>query len=233
MTGSPLLAVHLVFAGLATLTFWLAALARKGGPLHRRVGAWFARLVYLTAITGAVMATGRLTGLTAPPVAQTWSAAALDAERQTMWLVLYVLVTIVAPVQHGLAVVRAGAQPARLRSRLHSALALAGIAGSITLLPASLLWARWPFLLLAPVGLIVGLRNIAYANRATATRLDWEREHLTSLLSAGATLHTALLVFGSSRSLGLQMTGISGLVPWTLPAVLGLAAIVWLRSTRR
>lgn len=150
-----------------------------------------------------------------------------------MWFVLYLLLIVVAPTQHGVAVVAAGPNPRAVRSRPHVILALASMASTVALIPAALLWARWHFLVVAPIGLIVGARNIGYANRTRAERADWEREHLTSTLTAGVTLHTALLVFGTSRSLGLMLTGVASWLPWIAPALVGLPAIAWQRRRRR
>jgi hypothetical protein len=55
------------------------------------------------------------------------------------------------------------------------------------------------------------------------------REHLTSLVTGGITLHTALLVFGMTRSLELQLTGALSLLPWTVPALVGAVVIGILR----
>jgi hypothetical protein len=216
-----ILPIHLLCAAGATVTFWIAAVAGKGGRLHRAAGRWFSRLAYLTAATGAAMAAMRL----AMPTPA--------AERQTMWLVLYVLLIIVAPVEHGLRVVTARAEPVLVRSRWHAFLTLGAMVASVALVPAALLWERWHFLIVAPIGLGVGLRQLAYASRPHATRPEWEREHLTSLLTAGITLHTALLVFGTTRSLGLASTGVASLWPWILPAIVGLPMISGLRSRRR
>ena len=150
-----------------------------------------------------------------------------------MWLVLYVLLIIVAPVQHGVAVVAAGPAPVRVRSRTHAALTLGAMAGSLAIFPAALLWERWLFLIVAPIGLAVGLRQLKYATRRAATRQEWEREHLTSMLTAGVTLHTALLVFGATRTLSLALHGPLVLLPWCLPAIVGLPLILWLRRTWR
>lgn len=229
---SSLLAFHLTCAFLAIALFWVAAAALKGGRPHRRAGAWFSRAVYVTAATGAAMA---VAGLLAPdwshPLA-TVDPAARQAGRQTMWLVLYVLLIVVAPVQHGLAVVAASTQPARVRSRTHAALNIASMVGSLALLSATVIWQRWIFLIVMPVGFIVGLRNMAYASLQTATPRAQRQEHLTSLVTAGITLHTALFVFGTSRTLGWEMTGLTQLWPWTLPALVGLPAIVYLRTRR-
>ena len=98
------------------------------------------------------------------------------------------------------------------------------------MLPASLP-GRIVFLIV-PIGLIVGLRNMHYASRTSATPDEYRREHLTSLLTAGITLHTAFLVFGSSRSLGLHLPGMLQLLPWVLPALVGLPVIAWLRRSK-
>jgi hypothetical protein len=232
-----LLSVHVGCALGATGAFWVAACSFKGGPLHRTAGALFRRLIWAAAFTGGALA---IAGIVAPswghPQEPGQSLGAweetLRAHRQTMWLVLYVLLVIVAPAQHGLAVVAAGPVPERIRSRLHAALNLLCLAGTVLLLAASVVWQRWVFLTLAPIGFAVGLRNMSYASRASATSSEWEREHLTSMVTAGITMHTALLVFGTSRTLGLVLAGPAGLLPWVLPSVIGLPIIFWLRARR-
>jgi len=229
--------VHLACALGATLAFWIAGFSFKGGPRHRSAGEWFRRLIYAAAFTGGVMA---LAGIAVPAwghpmqpgqTADTWTDA-LQAHRQTMWVVLYVLLIIVAPAQHGIAVVAAGPSPARVRSRLHAALNLSCLAGTVLLLAACVSWQRWIFLTLAPIGFAIGLRNLSYASRRSATSSAWEREHLTSLVTAGVTMHTALLVFGASRTLGLVLSGPAEVLLWLLPTVIGLPIILWLRSRR-
>ncbi len=161
------------------------------------------------------------------------SPEAAAADRQLMWFVLYVLLVIVTPVQHGLAVIAAGPAPARVRSPVHATLTFASMAGTFALLPAALLWMRWHFLLLAPVGLIIGLRDLAYASRrGTLVPAAWQQEHLTSLLTAGITLHTALFVFGTSRTLGWHPDWWLSLMPWLGPAAVGLPVIWWTRRRR-
>jgi hypothetical protein len=232
-----LLGVHLVCALAATVAFWLAAFSGKGGPLHRAVGKWFQRLIYAVACTGGVLALG---GIVVPawghPIAsgqtlEQWDGA-LRAHRQTMWVVLYVLLIIVTPAQHGLAVVAAGPVPARVRSRRHATLNLLCLAATVLLLAACVVWQRWVFLTLAPIGFTVGLRNMTYAGRTSATSSEWEREHLTSLLTTGAMMHTALLMFGVTRTLDVEMSAPAEALLWLLPAFVGVPAIVWLRSRR-
>jgi hypothetical protein len=209
-----LLGVHLSCALGAAVAFWVAARAFKGGPVHRTAGEWFRWLIYTAAATGAVLAFG--------------------ADRATMWLVLYVLLIIVAPLHHGLAVVRAGPVPARVRSRAHAWLNIAAMIASAALLGGVVAWQQWLALAIVPAGFVIGLRNLSYAGRVTVAHPDeWEREHLTSMLTAGIMVHTALLVFGTSKTLGLELTGLPALLPWIAPAAIGLPLIAWLRSRRQ
>jgi hypothetical protein len=229
--------VHLVCAFGATVFFWLAAFSFKGGPVHRAAGEWLRRLIYTAALTGAALAVG---GIVAPawghPNSSGLSEAAwfetLRVHRQTMWIVLYVLLTIIAPVQHGLAVVAAGPRPARVRSKLHAGLNLACLVSTLLLLAAAVTWQRWLPLIVAPIGFAVGLRNMAYASRRSATSSEWEREHLTSTLTAGVTIHTALLVFGGPRVLGPNLPVSVEVLLWVVPAAVGGLAIAWLRARR-
>jgi hypothetical protein len=229
-----LLRVHLACAAGATIAFWLAAGASKGGDFHRRTGRWFSRLIYAAAVTGGALAIAQLAAPTLlrpsdPSLPVEAAHAAVRLTRQTMWLVLYALIIIVTPVQHGLAVVAAAAQPMRVRSRLHANLNVLALIGSTVLVPATVAWQQWTFLIVAPIGFIVGVRNLSYASLPFATPVSWQKEHLTSMVTAGITLHTVFLVFASSRTLGMTLPGWSALAPWTVPALIGLPIIFWLR----
>jgi hypothetical protein len=233
-----LLRVHLGCATAATAAFWLAACAPKGGPFHRAAGRWFSRLIYAAGATGGALAIAQLAAPTFvrppdPALPPDAVLAFVRVTRQTMWFVLYALLIIVAPVQHGLAVVAATSQPRRVRSRPHAALSLLSMFGSVLLLPAAVSWQQWVFLIVTPIGFVVGVRNLAYAGRPFATPGEWQKEHLTSLITAGITLHTVMFVFASSRTMGLTLHGWQALVPWTLPALVGLPIILLLRGRWR
>jgi hypothetical protein len=230
-----LLRVHLFFAFGATVAFWVAATTSKGGRTHRRAGRWFSRLVYGAAGTGVALALASLIvpGAVRATDASVPAAQAEAAARHTsqlMWLALYVVLIIVAPVQHGLAVVAAGAQPARLRTWPHLTLCLLAMLGSALLLPTLVVWQQITWLAVAPIGFVVGLRQMAYAARPSVTPAEWRKEHLTSLLTAGITLHTTLFVFAALRSLKWQADGWQMWLPWVLPALVGLPIIAWLRK---
>jgi hypothetical protein len=102
--------------------------------------------------------------------------------------------------------------------------------GSLLLLPVIVAWQQVTWLVVAPIGFFIGVRQLAYGARRSATPSEWQREHLTSLITAGVTLHTTLFVFSTSRTLNWHLQGWMAWLPWALPAVVGLPVALWLRG---
>jgi hypothetical protein len=205
---SILLWPYFVSVAAATACFWAAALTRKGGLVHRAAGRAFARLVYTAAVAGAGVV---LSGAAGPALAG-----------PAAWVALGGLLIVVTAVQHGVAVIDAGAVPAAVRSRTHASLNALLMVGAVLLLAAAVVWQYWLAAVLVPAGFVIGLRNLSYAGRRSATPRDWEVEHLTSLITGSVALHTALVV-----ELTPQM------LAWTVPATTGVIAIGWLRARHR
>lgn len=224
------LGVHLACAFGATALFWIPVMAAKGGPLHVRAGRLYARLIYATAITGAPLAILLL--VSAPDPATTRTAAFLA----------YLVTILVQPVFHGVRVVRARAGGA-VGSPLHTALSLAAIAAGLAIGAAAIVWREWPFLLVSPIGPVMGVRALKYGDgphffgkRKNGVRphFSWREEHIVSMAMSGIAVHTAMLVFGTTRTLHMTFTGAAAYVPWLLPTVLGLPLLLWtIRRDRR
>jgi hypothetical protein len=209
------LGVHLACAFGATAIFWIPLFARKGGALHVGAGRLYARLIYLTAITGF-------------PLAISMLLAADDAPaRHTAAFLGYLIAILVMPVYHGVRVVRARASGARVAGPLHTALAVSAIAGGVLLGGAAIVWREWPFLLMSPIGPVLGVRALRYANNGDiGPRVSWREEHILSMVMSGIAVHTAMLVFGTSRTLQMTFTGAAAYVPWLLPTVIGLPLVL-------
>jgi hypothetical protein len=227
------LAAHVLIAALSTcatgaaVAFWANVLLPKGGVAHRRVGRWFARLLYASAATAGMVL---LVSLAWPSVISD-DLAALSM-RHVLLLAPYTLVILIAPAQHGVGAIAAGPLPMTLRSRAHALLNTAAIVGSLFVFPAALIWRAWMFVLMTPAGFVIGLRNMRYASHVSATPDEWQREHLTSLITAGMALHTMLGVLASLRwpsRLGGVGWSILFLGPWAI----GLPICLWLRATWR
>lgn len=217
------LAAHLACAFGATALFWIPLVAAKGGPLHIRAGRYYARLIYLTALTGA------------PLAALLFARAAEPDARHTAAFLVYLIVILVMPVFHGMRVLRAARDGTAVSSPLHTGLAVTAVVAGVTLAVLAIQWREWPYLLLSPVGPVMGVRALLYA-RGNSPGKEFpgaREEHLVSMMVSGIAVHIAMLVFGLTRTLGLRLSGAGGYVPWLLPAVLGLGALLWLVKIER
>ena len=217
------LGVHLACAFGATAVFWIPLFADKGGALHIGAGRLYARLIYLTAITGA-------------PLALLMLLSASDASaRHTAVFLGYLLTILVMPVYHGVRVVRARRAGGRVGSPLHTLLAASAIGAGVGLGAAAIAWREWPFLLMSPIGPVLGVRALRYA--ADSSRLSgagWREEHIVSMVMSGIAVHTAMLVFGTTRTLHMTFTGAAAYLPWLLPAIVGLPLLLLrIRQERR
>lgn len=213
------LAAHLACAFGATALFWIPLFAAKGGPLHIGAGRYYARLIYLTALTGA------------PLAALLFARAAEPGARHTAAFLLYLIVILVMPVFHGVRVLRAAREGTPVASLVHTAAAIVAIAAGVTLAIFAIQWREWPYLLLSPVGPVMGVRALVYASRKQFPGA--REEHLVSMMVSGIAVHTAMLVFGLTRTLGVRLSGAGVYVPWLLPAVVGVLALLWMVKRER
>lgn len=223
------LAAHLACALGAAVVFWVPIAASKGGPLHLKAGRLYVRLIYLTALTGA------------PLAAWLFARAAEPAAGRTAAFLTYLIAILVMPVYHGVRVARAARAGTPVASPVHTILSLAAIAGGLAMGVLAVGWREWPYVLLSPVGPVLGIRALVYASVTrpgknvpvprTGTflpgRVSWREEHIVAMLMSGIAVHTALLVFGIGRTLGVQLTGAGIYVPWLLPVVVGLPLLLW------
>jgi uncharacterized membrane protein len=219
-----LLAAHLTAAFGAAALFWIPIAASKGGPLHRAAGRVYARLIYVTAVTGV------------PLAAALFAANAEPHARRTAFFLAYLLAILVMPVHHGIRVVRAARGETAMSSPLHTALCAAAILSGVLLAPFAIAWREWPYLLLSPIGPVLGIRALAYARAARtfgAPAPRWREEHIINMVMSGIAVHTAMLVFGLSRTLGLALPGMLAMLPWLVPAVVGLPALAWTINRER
>lgn len=218
------LAAHLACAFGATAVFWIPIAASKGGPLHRAAGRLYVRLIYLTALTGA------------PLAAALFLRAAEPGARRTAAFLAYLIVILVMPAAHGTRVIRDASSAARPLPALHAAMAWTAIAAGVALFGASIAWGEWHYGLVSPIGPVMGVRALLYSsrlnipgssNREYSTGRNRREEHMVAMVVSGIAVHTALLVFGIGRTLGVPLSGAASYVPWVLPAVIGLPLLLW------
>ena len=228
-----LLLVHVVagFVGLAA--FWVPVFARKGGRAHVRAGrvyAWCAYVVTLSAVAAAVgrIASYRYMGIGVAEQPGSYGFAILLG---------YLGVVTFVMVRQGLRVLATRRAPDQLRTPAHEALAWTSISGSVIAVGFGLaIWSEVSPVLLAmsPIGLFTGRRMLRLMRDPGGQRMGWFYSHLASMLGGGIAFHTAFIVFGAQRLWAYEIEGPLAILPWILPTVVGVPAIVvWTRRYRR
>jgi len=209
------LALHIAVGAVALLSFWTAALARKGSPTHRLAGR-----IYLLAMSGILV--------TALPLALAYFGRG-QALLGVFFLYLILLVggsVVVAPrairLKQDFEAFRGGIYPLLAWTLLAAGAATSAIG----------LWAAQTLLL--AFGLVGALRS-AYMLRLR--RLPgpppgwWLREHFTAMIANGVATHIAFLGIGLARVLPPRILELH--LSWFIPLAAGLSAIIWLSRRHR
>ena len=230
---SVLIGIHVAtgFVGLAA--FWVPVFARKGGRVHVRAGRVYAYCAYVVTLSAVTASAGRILSYKFQGI-----GFADQPGPYCMAIFLgYLGVVTFAMVRQALRVVATRRAPERLGTPFHKALGWASIAGSVTIIAVALgMWSdNSPILLgLSPIGLFTGRGMLRLIRNPHADRKGWFYSHLGSMLGSGIAFHTAFLVFGAQRLWAYDLAGPISFVPWLLPTIIGIPAIVlWTRHYRR
>lgn len=238
-TYNIVLALHAASGLVGLIAFWVPAIARKGGPTHTRTGRLFFRATCAVAVTGMAMAALLLAdplGIKAAGETLTPERAALVAGevRTFVPFLLYLVLITFTPAYHGKRVLETRAAPATLRTPFHTAVNAAAIAASAGLLALGIRTGTPVFAALSPIGFLIGWGALRFARRPYPTPMAWWYEHMESMIGGGVAFHTAFLVLGAGRLLGIQITGPAAVIPWLLPAIIGIpVSAIWVRYYRR
>lgn len=208
--------LHIASGAVAFITLWLPLVARKGGPLHRRIG-W----VYVGAMISAALTALVLSG---------WRFVEAPRERPLALFFTYLAVMAAASASMGVRVLRAKTRTGAHRHPVDLGLsALVLLLGLVTgawglAVSAPLLWG------FAPVGLFTGASGLVYWLRPPRERMHWWFEHMGAMVGSGIGTVTAFLVV-NARHLGING---AQLALFLGPTVVGVAGLkLWERHYRR
>jgi hypothetical protein len=233
------LLVHVVCGLIGLVAFWMPAIVRKGGTLHKRAGRVFYLATCGVAGTGLVIAALLLAApLTVHPLRKPVSAAvAADIAmkfRMAVPFLIYLLLITFVPVYHGVRVLATRRAPGDLRTPVHTTLNVTAIVGSIVMLALGIALRQAVFAALSPIGLLMGVGQLQFARKPYPTPMAWWYEHMGAMIGGGIAFHTAFLVLGAARLFGFQLTGASTAILWILPSIVGIpATAIWVRYYRQ
>ena len=225
--------IHVVGGFIGLGLFWIPLLSKKGSPLHRKLGkfwVWLARVVLFTAFAGVLMYIPELQekgrGLFSHP-----NSYAFILFLGYLSVVTYVVTIYAVAVLDHKKDVKTLATP-YMKSLAWLSIVLSGliVAYALILRPEMM-----PVLLaLSPVGFTTGMGMLSYMGGKESSPRGWLYEHLGSMIGAGIAFHTAFAVFGMTRMFDIGLTGWVAVIPWILPAAIGIpASIIWRRHYQR
>ncbi|MCL4846396.1 MAG: hypothetical protein KJ066_07675 [Acidobacteria bacterium] len=229
-----------IAAGLVGLgAFWVPVFARKGGRTHvaaGRVFLWCLYAVAATALTSATWAVVDPVSFVRLPASVAPDVVARVSVRVSLFMgFLGMLAAIVlAGARLGQAALRLKVDQTAMRRKelsvLHAVVGLwAGLVLWMGLSAGSVAYAGLGALGLGSVWEYWRIRR-----DPMPTPMAWWYHHMGAMLGSGIAFHTAVAVTTAGRLLGIPADSPAAIVPWVLPAAVGIPAIhLWTRSYRR
>lgn len=207
--------VHAVCGLAALITFWMAAFAKKGSPLHVRVGK-----TYLLSMLGIV--------ITALPMA---AIIAGRGNHGTAVFLAYLVVITASSMWVGRQAIRSKRDQTAFRSRGYALVAVLNLVASAASFIIGLQMSEVLLMGFSIVGFHNGTGMMIRRFRPLAMTRWWMKEHIAAMLGCGVATHIAFLAIGMDRvieMLGIKPPGWYGLIAWFGPLVVALVCGVWL-----
>lgn len=202
------MAAHVVGGTVGLLSFWVPALARKGGPLHRRAGRVYVKGMGLVVITAVPLS--------------------LTAFATGNWLggtFLFYLVVITATALYaGLRALQSKAGPHLFITPVHRALAWLNLGVGLTVLGVGLATRVWLLTGFSLIGILAGIGMLRFIRRPPTDPKFWWFEHFGGMIGTGIAAHVAFLNFGAARLIpGYSLDNV-GMLAWFVPVGVGIVA---------
>ncbi|MGN6151161.1 MAG: hypothetical protein ACTHOH_04015, partial [Lysobacteraceae bacterium] len=210
-----LVAAHGLVGLVALVTFWLAAFAKKGSPLHLRTGR-----LYMAAMIGIVV--------TAIPMA---AIIAARGKPGIATFLGYLVVITATGLWLGRRAVRRKRDQTAFRDTAYLAVALANLAASAVVFAVGLRMSQVLLMGFSAVGTLNGVQMLMRRRRPMDTARWWLKEHFSAMIGCGVATHIAFLAIGLDRlirAFGIDPPGWYHLIAWFLPLSLSFVVAAWL-----
>jgi hypothetical protein len=215
MLYKTLLTLHGLCGLIALATFWIAAFAKKGSPLHVRIGK-----VYLTAMLGIM--------ITALPMA----AIIGSSGRVGIATFLTYLVVITATAMWlGRRAIRRKRDQAAFRDRAYLVVAVLNLVSAAVVFAVGVELSMALLMGFSLVGVVNGVQMLWRRARPEVSARWWMREHFGAMIGCGVATHIAFLAIGldrSIRAIGIDPPGWYHLIAWFLPLLVSMVIAAWL-----
>ncbi len=206
-----LVSLHGLAGAVSLLSFWLAAFARKGSPLHRGSGK-----VYLLAMLGIC--------ITALPMAATFF---LRGQNGIGTFLAYLVVITATSMWLGWRAIRRKRDQSAFRDRRYAIVGALNLAAALLVLAVGIAKGNALLIGFSAVGALLGAGMLRRLWRPIDAGNWWLQEHYGAMLGCGTATHVAFFAIGLKSLLaafGVQLTGSLQLLPWALPVLVSVIA---------
>lgn len=225
--------IHVLFGAIGLAAFWVPVFVKKGAKVHVFFGKIFTRSAYVVLAAAALALTFRLIDM------QQHGIGVADRPMLYAFVVFLGYLTYVTYVivRHGMQVLQHKGKPGELATPVGRGLAWGSVIASVFIVLFAVIVRPGNQILLyalSPIGISTGLGMLRYMHGGVPSPRGWLYEHLGAMLGAGIAFHTAFAVFGANQLFEIDLTGWVAVIPWILPSVIGIPAIViWTRHYRK
>jgi len=210
-----MLFVHGLSGLVALITFWVAALAKKGSPLHVRIGK-----TYMIAMLGIIV--------TALPMA---IIIGMRGNSGVATFLAYLVVITASSMWLGRRAIRSKRDQTAMRDGVYSAVAALNLVASAVVFAIGLKTSEVLLMGFSVIGFFTGSRMLIRRMRPLTMTRWWMKEHIAAMVGCGVATHIAFLSIGINRvidMLGLHAPDGFGLVAWMAPLAVATATGLWL-----
>jgi hypothetical protein len=210
-----LLAAHGLCGLVALVTFWMAAFARKGAPLHLRVGK--AYMIAMLGIIATAVPMVVIIGMQGKPGIATFLAYLVVITASGLWM--------------GWRAVKRKRDQAAFRSGAYLWVAVLNLVASVVVFAVGLKMSQVLLMGFSAVGLLTGVQMLVRRARPMTAMRWWMKEHYSAMVGCGVATHIAFLAIGFDRIIrmvGIDPPGWYHLIAWFLPLSLSFVVMAWL-----
>lgn len=216
LTYDILLTLHGIAGVIALVTFWAAAILRKGSPAHRAAGKAYLAAMLVIVVTAVPMAV--IIAMRGKPGIATFLGYLVVITATGMWA--------------GWRAIRRKGQQQAFRDGAYAGVAWLNIVASAAVFAVG--WQMSQALLMgfSMVGVIGGVQMLHRRARPMESTRWWMEEHFSAMVGCGVATHIAFLAIGLDRivrMVGIDPPGWYHLVAWFLPLSLAFIAVPLLR----
>jgi hypothetical protein len=218
---------------MALLLFWVPVLSKKGSLDHVKFGRYYAKVMYLVAGSGALMAVLVIyapLSIKSQLISNTTDTQSLALNLRIFWsFLLYLSLLTFANIRHGHMVVNHKVQHHKMRNSTHLLTILMLFAGGLSIFVIGALYGNVLHIIFGLFGTTLAVQMGRFCLAKVVDKNAWLVAHIGSFIGSGIGAYTAFVAFGARRLLAdlgdLQM------IFWIAPGLIG--GIVIARMSRK